>query len=229
VRVDAHHHMWDLGVRDQSWITGPELAVIRRDFTLDDLAPLAVRAGIDASVLVQTVTVPEETPEFLALAERSALVRAVVGWVDLTDPEIGDTLAALKAGHGGRWLRGIRHQVQGEPDPNWLTRPDVLDGLRVVGAAGLLYELLTSPHQLPAAVRAVAELPEVTFVLDHCSKPPIATGELEPWANGLRALAVLPNVTCKLSGLVTEASRTGRWPTCARTPMWCWTRSAPIG
>lgn len=103
---------------------------------------------------------------------------------------------------------GIRHQVQGEPDPRWLVRPDVTRGLSAVADAGLVYDLLVTPHQLPAAVEAAARLPELTFVLDHLGKPPIASGELEPWAGEIRRLAALPNTVCKLSGLVTEADWT---------------------
>jgi L-fuconolactonase len=207
--IDAHHHLWDLGVRDQDWITGPAMAPLRRDFGPADLRPEAEAAQVTATVLVQTVTVPEETPELLALAAADDLVGAVVGWVDLTAPSVADDLAALLARPDGGWLRGVRHQVQGEPDPDWLTRPDVLRGLRAVAAAGLVYELLTLPHQLPAAERAVAAVPELAFVLDHCSKPPIAAGELHPWADDVVKLAAHPNVTCKLSGLVTEADWTG--------------------
>ncbi|MGW2181494.1 amidohydrolase family protein [Streptomyces sp. NPDC001732] len=203
--VDAHHHVWDLSVRDQDWITGDELAPLRRDFTLDDLEPEARAAGVRATVLVQTVTVPEETPEFLALAHGSDLVAGVVGWCDLTAPDVADTLAALRELPGGDRLVGIRHQVQGEPDPGWLLRPDVRRGLRAVADAGLVYDLVVRAPQLPAAVRAAALLPELTFVLDHAGKPPVATGELRPWADDLRALAARPNTVCKLSGLVTEA------------------------
>jgi L-fuconolactonase len=203
-RVDAHHHVWDLDVRDQTWITGDALRPLRRNFGLDELAPQATAAGVTATVLVQTITVPEETPEFLALAGGHDLVAGVVGWIDLTAPDVADALAALRAGPGGEWLAGIRHQVQGEPDPEWLVRPDVLRGLAAVADAGLAYDLLTLPHQLPAAVACAQRLPGLTFVLDHCSKPPIAAGELEPWATRIRALATQPNVSCKLSGLVTE-------------------------
>ncbi|MFF9687162.1 amidohydrolase family protein [Streptomyces sp. NPDC014623] len=203
--IDAHHHVWDLAVRDQEWITGEELAPIRRTFTLADLAPEARAAGVTATVLVQTVTVAEETPELLAIAEESALVAGVVGWTDLTAPDVADTLATLRALPGGGRLAGIRHQVQGEDDPGWLLRPDVLRGLRAVAAAGLVYDLIVRPHQLPAAARAAALLPELTFVLDHAGKPPVARRTTRPWADGLRALAALPNTVCKLSGLVTEA------------------------
>lgn len=205
MRVDAHHHLWDLSVRDQAWINGPELQPLRRDFGVADLAPQARAAGVDRTVLVQTVTVPEETPEFLALAAESELIAGVVGWTDLTRPDTADELARLRELPGGRHLKGIRHQVQGEPDPNWLLRPDVRDGLVAVVEAGLVYDLVVLPHQLPACVRAAAEHPELTFVLDHLGKPPIATGELRPWATAVRALAALPNTVCKLSGMVTEA------------------------
>ncbi|MFF7374965.1 amidohydrolase family protein [Streptomyces massasporeus] len=203
--VDAHHHVWDLSVRDQDWITGPELAPLRRDFTMNDLASEARAAGVARTVLVQTVTVPEETPEFLALAAEHDLIAGVVGWTDLTRPGIADELARLRALPGGPYLKGIRHQVQSEPDPEWLLRPDVQRGLAAVADAGLVYDLVVLPHQLPACVRAAAALPGLTFVLDHLGKPPIAAGALEPWGTGLRALAALPNTVAKLSGLLTEA------------------------
>ncbi|MFJ9630803.1 amidohydrolase family protein [Streptomyces sp. NPDC101175] len=203
--VDAHHHVWDLSVRDQDWITGPELRPIRRDFTLADLAPEARAAGVDRTVLVQTVTVAEETPEFLALADTHDLIAGVVGWTDLTRPDIADELARLRELPGGHCLKGIRHQVQGEPDPNWLLRPEVRRGLAAVADAGLVYDLLVLPHQFPACVQVAASLPQLTLVLDHMGKPPVASGRLEPWATALRSLAALPNTHCKLSGLVTEA------------------------
>jgi L-fuconolactonase len=205
VTVDAHHHVWDLAVRDQDWITGPELRPLRRTFTVADLEPEARAAGVDRTVLVQTVTVAEETPEFLALAEEHDLVAGVVGWTDLTSPDVADALARMRELPGGPYLRGIRHQVQGEPDPRWLLRADVGRGLAAVAAAGLVYDLVVLPQQLPACVEAAASLPELTFVLDHLGKPPIASGLLEPWASDIRALAALPNTVCKLSGMVTEA------------------------
>jgi len=208
--IDAHHHVWDLSVRDQDWITLPEMAAIRRDFSVGDLRPAARAAGVTATVLVQTVTVPDETPELLALAAADPLVAAVVGWTDLTSPAVAENLARLKGLPGGRSLAGIRHQVQSEPDPDWLRRPDVIRGLRAVAAAGLCYDLLVLPHQLPAACYAAAAVPELTMVLDHAAKPPFSGSQLPgidlgPWAAGIRALAARPNTVCKLSGLVTEA------------------------
>ncbi|MFF1510161.1 amidohydrolase family protein [Streptomyces sp. NPDC058326] len=205
--VDAHHHLWDLSVRDQEWITGPALAPLRRTFTERDLRAETEASGVTATVLVQTVTVAEETPEMLATADGSDLVAGVVGWTDLTAPDVADTLAALLGLPGGEHLVGVRHQVQSEPDPAWLLRPEVLRGLGAVAGAGLAYDLVILPHQLPAATAAAAELPGLTFVLDHAAKPPVATGRLEPWATRLRAFAALPNTVGKLSGLLTEAER----------------------
>ncbi|MFF4056041.1 amidohydrolase family protein [Streptomyces sp. NPDC001668] len=201
--VDAHHHVWDLSVRDQDWIAPG--SPLRRNFSVADLAPEARAAGVHRTVLVQTVTVPEETPEFLALAAAHELIAGVVGWTDLTRPDIADELGRLRQLPGGTYLKGIRHQVQGEPDPEWLLRPDVRRGLAAVADAGLVHDLVVLPHQLPACVKAAESLPHLTFVLDHLGKPPIASGTLEPWATDVRALAGLPNTVCKLSGMVTEA------------------------
>jgi L-fuconolactonase len=207
--VDAHYHLWDLGVRDQDWITGTALEPLRRDFLLGDYQPLAARNGVTASVVVQTVTVPGETPELLALAAASDLIAGVVGWADLTAPGLPDRIAELTALPGGHKLVGLRHQVQNEPDPQWLTRADVLRGLAAVAEAGLAYDLVITAGQLGAAARAAAAVPGLLFVLDHLGKPPIASGSMQPWAEDLRRLAALPNTAAKLSGLVTEADRTG--------------------
>ncbi len=204
-RVDAHHHIWDLSVREQAWLDGEPFAPIRRTFGVEDLAPAAVASGVTATVLVQTVALPEETPEMLRTAVAHDLVGAVTGWVDLTAPSVADDLAVLRTGIGGDYLRAIRHLVQDEPDPNWLCRPDVRRGLQAVADAGLGYELLVKPPQLPAALQIVEELDEVEFVLDHCAKPYIADRVREPWASQIRELATHENITCKLSGLVTEA------------------------
>ncbi|MFF9128263.1 amidohydrolase family protein [Streptomyces sp. NPDC014889] len=210
--IDAHHHVWDLTARPQPWITGEALAPLARSFSAADLATEARTVGVVGTIVVQTVCVPEETPELLALAASSDLVAGVVGWTDLTAPDVADAIAALRERPGGNRLVGIRHQVQEEPDPNWLLRPDVRRGLTAVAQAGLVYDLVVKPHQLAAAIDAAARLTGLTFVLDHLGKPPIATGALDPWAAGLHRLAALPNTVCKLSGLVTEAAP-GGWRT----------------
>lgn len=203
-RIDAHIHLWDLSVRDQAWTA--ELPALRRTFTMADLEPELEAHGVEGAVLVQTVTDPEETPEFLALAAAQAAILGVVGWVDLAGPDVAGELDRLKALPGGGHLVGIRHQVQAEPDPEWLLRPEVLDGLAAVAAAGLAYDLVMTHDQLPAAVAAVNRVPGLRWVLDHAGKPPVAAGALDPWRTHLASLAENEDVACKLSGLVTEAS-----------------------
>jgi L-fuconolactonase len=203
-RVDAHHHVWDLSVREQSWMTGPEMDPIRQTFLIDDLAPLAAAADVTSTVLVQTVGVVEETVEFLQVAVGNDLVAGVVGWVDLAADDVPTALDGLLSRPDGSYLKGIRHQVHDEPDVDWLLRPEIQRGLAAVADAGLVYDLLTRTPQLPAAIQTARNLPQLTFVVDHISKPAIGD-RLEPWATQLRELAALPNVTCKLSGMVTEA------------------------
>ena len=202
--VDAHHHVWDLTAADQPWLAQPELAPLRRNFALPDLKPEAVAQGVTATVLVQTVTEPQETPEMLALAAADDLVAGVVGWVDLEAPGVQDAVAALRQRPGGDLLVGIRHPLLTEPDPGWLARPAVRRGLAAVAAAGLVFDVVGEPRQLAAAVTAAAATPELTFVLDHLGNPDVRAGVDELWASALRALAALPNTVAKLSGILAE-------------------------
>jgi L-fuconolactonase len=205
VRVDAHVHVWGVSELERyTWMTS-ELAAIRRPFGLEELAPLLAANGFECAILVQTYSSVEETGAFLELAAASPLIAGVVGWVDLTNPGLADTLAELRERADGRYLVGIRHQVHDEPDPAWLLRDDVRRGLRAVQDAGLVYDLLVRSRELPAAIETARALPELPIVVDHIAKPPIATGKLEPWAELLAKLARLEHVFCKLSGLVTEA------------------------
>jgi L-fuconolactonase len=202
--VDAHHHFLDPAHTDYRWIT-PELAAIDRPFGPEDLAPELAAAGIDRTILVQTISSIEETREFLAVAERVPFIAGVIGWVDLTDTAVAGSIDGLRAGPGGDLLVGIRHQVHDEPDPGWLSRADVGRGLAAVEAASLTYDLLVRPRELAVALEVARSRPGLRLVIDHLAKPPIESGALEPWATLLRPFGELPNVWCKVSGLVTEA------------------------
>lgn len=204
--VDAHHHFWDTasGRFEYPWMTGAA-AALAGTYGPSELRPFVARAGIDRTVLVQTISSVEETEGFLATAAGTDFVAGVVGWVDLTDPAVGETLDRLRARPDGRWLKAIRHQVHDEADPEWLLRADVRRGIHAVGEAGLAYDLLVRPRELPATVELVDHLADTRFVVDHIAKPPIAAGEIEPWAALMRQLADRESVSVKVSGMVTEA------------------------
>ena len=199
--VDAHHHFWDPSRREYVWM-GDELAAIRRPFGPGDLRPLLADNGVDATILVQTISSVEETREFLETAAANDFIAGVVGWVDLTSPSVADTIASLVSD----LLVGIRHQVHDEPDPRWLLREDVQRGVAAVGEAGLVYDLLVRTRELPAALETVRRHRNMSFVLDHAAKPRIAAGSWDAeWEKAMAPFSDEPNVACKLSGLVTEA------------------------
>ncbi|HEX7471831.1 MAG TPA: amidohydrolase family protein [Candidatus Limnocylindrales bacterium] len=202
--VDAHHHFWDPTRATYPFLTD-DLAAIRRPFGPEDLRPLVEANGIARTILVQTRSDLGETREFLATAAETAFIGGVVGWVDLAAADVADSIEALRAGPGGGKLVGIRHQVHDEPDPEWLARPGIRRGIEAVGAAGLVYDLLVRPREMPVALATVRALPGVRFVIDHLAKPPIASGAVAPWAELLRPFGAEPNVWGKVSGLVTEA------------------------
>ncbi|MGN9908771.1 amidohydrolase family protein [Phytohabitans sp. LJ34] len=203
--VDAHHHLWNRARHPQHWIDPYTMAAIDADFEPSDLAPLAAAAGVSQTVVVQSISSEAETVDLLSVAAGSDLIRGVVGWVDLTAADVADRIDRLRAGTGGDRLVGIRHLVQGEPDPAFLDRADIRRGIGAVGAAGLVFDLVIRQHQIPAAIRLAAALPHVRFVLDHLGKPAVAGGDMFEWARDMWTLARQPNVSAKLSGLATEA------------------------
>ena len=218
--IDAHQHFWDPSRASYPWMEAPALAPIRRPFAPADLRPLLDAEGIDGCIFVQCRHDEEETAEQLAATREHPWIAGVVGWVDLEAPDVDARIARLRALPGGERLVGIRHIVHDEPDPGWLARPAVIGGLRRVAAAGLAYDLLVRARELPAAIAAVRAVPEGRFVLDQAAKPPIARGWDAEWAQRVAMIAREPNVHCKLSGLVTEASW-GTWTKDDLAPAFC--------
>ena len=203
--VNSHHHFWDPDAGDYGWLSGPFLP-IRRVFGPEDLRPALERNGVAGTVLVQTWNDVAETEAFLRLAADVDFVWGVVGWVDLTDRDVGRKLERLKSGHGGDRLVAIRHLIQTEADPNWLLRDDVARGLEALQAHGLAYDLVPNLPQLPACIETARRFPKLRFVLDHIAKPSIRTRQFDEWATLLRQFEPeREHVWCKLSGMVTEA------------------------
>jgi predicted TIM-barrel fold metal-dependent hydrolase len=205
VIIDAHHHLWDPADRPYPWMDD-SVAPIRRRFDVDDLRAAARSADVTRTIVVQAVHDPGETAWLL---EQPEPVAGVVGWVDLTAPDVVDRIAALVAGSGGdrpasSRLVGIRHQAHDEPDPDWLARPEVVRGIRAVAAAGLVFDVLVRAREHRAALALLDAVPEGSFVLDHAGKPDIADGD-PGWAARIDDFAARPNVACKVSGLFTEA------------------------
>lgn len=205
MRIDSHHHIWDLKVRPQTWMKGDELKPISRSILMDELEPELEKAKIDFTVIVQTVPTPDETPEFLDLSLTHPKICAVVGWLDLESTDIRPQLDQYLSHPGGKNLVSIRDIAQDKPDPNWFLREDVIKNIHRIAEYGLTFDILTKPPQLAAAVEMVKQSPHNTFVLDHISKPYIAKNEMQPWADQISEIASHENVFVKVSGLFTEA------------------------
>ena len=205
--VDAHQHFFydPAGAARPA----PDAPLDRRPFGPADLAPHLRARGVAKTNAVEAWSGEAETRDLLLLARDSDVIAGVVGWVDLTDPGVGDAIARHRAAPGGDRLVGIRHPVVGPPEAEWLLRPDVAQGLAAVAVAGLTFDLLIQPGHLPAAAQIARAMPQLRFIIDHLAKPPIASGELEPWASWMQPFGELPNVWCKVSGMVTEADRAG--------------------
>ena len=205
MRIDSHHHIWDLKVRPQTWMKGDELKPISRSILMNELEPELEKANIDFTVIVQTAPTPDETPEFLDLSLTHPKICAVVGWLDLESTDIRPQLDQYLSHPGGKNLVSIRDIAQDKPDPNWFLREDVIKNIHRIAEYGLTFDILTKPPQLAAAVEMVKQSPHNTFVLDHISKPYIAKNEMQPWADQISEIASHENVFVKVSGLFTEA------------------------
>ena len=208
MRIDSHQHLWTFDPVEYGWIEA-QASALRRDYLHPDLARELEASRIDGAVAVQARQSLAENDFLLAQAEASGgLIRGVVGWVDLAARDVDEVLARYAA--RPRFV-GVRHVVQGEPDPDFLARPAFNDGVARLRAHGLVYDVLIYGRQLPAAIAFVDRHQAQPFVLDHIAKPVIGSGVFDKaWARSFRELAKRPHVTCKLSGVVTEV-RDATW------------------
>ncbi|GAK72966.1 putative amidohydrolase [Agrobacterium rubi TR3 = NBRC 13261] len=200
--LDSHQHFWTTSRTDYGWLT-PELGSIYRDFMPDDLRREMRRAGVTRTILVQAAETEAETDFLLDIAAKTDFVAGVVGWLDLDSDDFESRLTNYRA---NPLFVGVRPMLQGLPDDDFILRPRVLKSLKAIEAAGVPFDILTFTRHLPHVLRALEHVPPLKAVVDHISKPEIATGQFEPWASHMRDIAAFPNVSCKISGMVTEAS-----------------------
>ena len=198
--IDSHVHFWHYDAAEYDWIDDT-MAALKRDYLPQDATREMDTVGVTACVAVQARQTLEETRWLLDLAARHPFIMGVVGWIDL---RAGDVVRQLSAFTGRPALVGIRHIVQAEPD-GFLALPAFRTGVAELERTGLVYEILVYARQLPDAVAFARALPRQRFVLDHLGKPDIRGGGFDRWRRHVDELAALPNVVCKLSGLVTEA------------------------
>lgn len=202
MRIDAHQHCWQLAARQGSW-PPPSLAAIYRDFAPGDLVPLLAEHGIAGTVLVQSMPLEADTDWMLSLAEKTDFIRAVVGWTDLLAQDAPARIARLAA---QPLLKGLRPMLQDLEDDAWISDVRLAPALAAMVAHGLRFDALVLPRHLPALLQMARAYPQLPIVIDHAAKPPIADAAFGAWREDLAALAALPNVHCKMSGLVTEAA-----------------------
>ena len=203
LRIDSHQHFWIYNPERQNWMTD-EMGVLKKDFVPADLSALLAECSIEGSVAVQASQAEVENEFLLDLASKSSLIKGVVGWVDLQSSTVTERLSYYST---QKKIRGFRHVIHDEPDINFMLRPSFLRGIRALRAYEFTYDLLIYPVHLPNALQLVRQFPEQPFVIDHIAKPNIGKGQLFEWKKHLAALAGIPNVSCKISGMVTEA----RW------------------
>lgn len=201
LKIDAHQHFWEFDPIRDAWIDDT-MKVIQRDFLPEDLMPILSENGIDACVAIQAEQSEIETAFLLKLAAENTKVQGVVGWVDLVDPDVEESLAHFAENPN---FKGVRHIAQVEADDFFL-RKEMQRGIDLLAKYGLTYDLLVYAHQLPAAIKLVRQFPNQRFVLDHIAKPKISQGISKNWKRNIKILASYPNVYCKLSGMVTETT-----------------------
>jgi L-fuconolactonase len=204
--IDSHCHFWDPRRMPYSWLV--EVPSIARPHT-----PVELRAEAGDHLPEQLVFVQagcdhplDEVRWIEELAAAEPRITAIVAFTPLDRG--AETLEALQALRRRPLIRGVRHLIQGETDPGFCLRPDFVAGVRALGEIGLPFDLCIRNHQLPPATELVKRCPGTAFVLDHAGKPDIKSGRVDPWRDDLARLAALPNVACKLSGLVAEADPT---------------------
>ena len=197
--IDSHHHFWSYSAKEYPWIGTDRL---KRDFLPEHLAAEIKAAGVDGVVSVQAREMVEETAWLLGHAAKHDFIKGVVGWVPLTDANVREHLERFGR---EKKLKAVRAVLQEQPDDTLMLSDDFNRGIKALHEFGLRYDILIYERHLPGTIKFVDKHPDQVFVLDHIAKPKIKAGEMSPWRENIKALAKRPNVTCKVSGMATEA------------------------
>ncbi len=200
--IDTHHHFWNYNPVEFDWIDN-DMNSIRQSFLPKDLKKTIADSNVSGVISIQARQIEEETKWLLSLAQQNDFVKGIIGWLPLTTDSIQQKLEQYSK---NKWLKGLRHVIQEEKNPEYILQKSFNRGISLLNKYNLIYEILIFENQLPYTIRFVDMHPEQTFVLDHIAKPKIRQNEIESWANNIKELAKRDNVTCKISGMVTEAN-----------------------
>jgi L-fuconolactonase len=199
--IDAHQHFWKFDPVRDSWITD-DMRVIQRDFMPTNLLPILKENDIAGCVTVQSDQSEKENIVQLAHAEKYDFIQGIVGWVDLQQETVEGRLDYYS---GQKKMKGFRHVLQGEPQRDFMLRPEFKRGIGMLSRFNFTYDILIYPDQLKYTAEFVAAFPNQPFVIDHLAKPRILDHTLVDWKKNILAVAKHENVQCKISGMVTEA------------------------
>lgn len=199
--IDSHQHFVYRERYEYYWMRSMPPA-LHRSFTPEMLSNELAEIGVGATVVVQAVPSPEETYALVEAARRFPFVRAVVASIDLTDPNIKQSLDSYRA---HTIIRAVRHQKAEDSEADWFLRPEVMRGFAAVEESGLACDLLCRSHQLHTVRRIAEAFPSLRILLEHAGKPAIQEGGYETWTESIGELATKENVCCKLSELIPQA------------------------
>jgi len=199
--IDSHQHFWKYEPVKHSWIND-EMKVLQQDYLPEKLQKIYQENGIDGCLAVQADQSEDETDFLLELSTKYSFIKGIVGWIDLRAENLEERLQHYSQ---FKIIKGFRHVVQDEPDPNFIIGESFKKGIKLLQEYGFTYDILIFPTQLQATLKLVQEFPEHRFVIDHIAKPEIKKGLVKEWEVLMRKIAGYPNVFCKVSGMVTEA------------------------
>ena len=199
--IDTHQHFWKYDSSRHDWID-EDMKYIRKDFLPEDLQPVFVKNGIDGCIAVQADQTEAENEFLLQLSQKYHFIKGITGWVDFRQKNIAERLEYYS---DYKLIKGFRHIVQAETDPNFLLQKNFCKGISTLRNFDFIYELLVFPYQLGAVLEFVRRFPNQKFVINHMAKPYIKNGYMDGWKTLIAEIAKSENVYCKLSGLITEA------------------------